>query len=59
VAAWQIEPKPKAELTPVDPEPVDRGDGARVQRWRTANGILHAQVTYPNHASEWYVQTKA
>jgi hypothetical protein len=55
---WQLEPKPKAELTAVDPEPIDRGDGARVQRWRTTQGVIHAQVIYPNHRIEWYLQVK-
>lgn len=58
MAAWQLEPKPKAELTAVDPEPLDRGDGARVQRWKTDKGVIHAQVIYPNHRIEWYLQVK-
>lgn len=58
MAQWQLEPKPKAQLTAVDPEPLDRGDGARVQRWRTAQGVIHAQVIYPNHRIEWYLQVK-
>jgi hypothetical protein len=55
---WQLEPKPKAELTRVDPEPIDRGDGAKVQRWKTAAGVIHAQVIYPNHRIEWYQLVK-
>ncbi len=55
---WQLEPKPKAQLTAVDPEPIDRGDGAKVQRWKTAQGVIHAQVIYPNHRIEWYMQVK-
>jgi len=42
----------------VDPEPLDRGDGAKVQRWKTAQGVIHAQVIYPNHRIEWYLQVK-
>ncbi len=56
---WQLEPKPKAQLTAVDPAPLDRGDGAKVQRWRTANGAIHAQVIYPNGRVEWFLQVKA
>ncbi len=56
---WQLEPKPKAQLTVVDPEPIDRGDGAKVQRWKTAQGVIHAQVIYPNPRIEWYLQVKA
>jgi len=56
---WMLEPKPKAQLTAVDPEPIDRGDGAKVQRWKTAQGVIHAQVIYPNHRIEWYLQVKA
>lgn len=59
MAEWQLEPKPKAVLTPVDPEPLDRGDGIKVQRWRTDQGVIHAQVIHPNHAVEWYLQVKA
>lgn len=59
MAQWQLEPKPKAELAAVDPEPVDRGDGARVQRWRTTNGVIHAQVIHPDHRIEWFLQVKA
>lgn len=56
MAQYQLEPKPKAEMTPVDPEPVDRGDGAKVQRWRTTNGAIHVQVIYPEGRLEWYLQ---
>jgi len=59
VAQWQLEPKPKAILTAVDPEPLDRGDGSRVQRWRTDQGVIHAQVIHQNGAIEWYLQVKA
>jgi hypothetical protein len=55
---WQLESKPAAVLTPVDPEPVDRGDGAKVQRFKTAQGVIHAQVVYPEHRIEWYRQVK-
>ncbi len=58
MAAWQLEPKPSAELTPVDPAPLDRGDGATVQRWQTARGVIHAQVIYPTHRIEWYLQVR-
>ena len=51
---WQIEAKPKAVLTAVDPEPVDRGDGVKVQRWRTDKGMTHAQVIYPTGAIDWF-----
>lgn len=46
-------------MTAVDPEPVDRGDGAKVQRWQTANGSIHAQVVFPTGRIEWYLQVKA
>lgn len=55
---WQLEPKPKAELTAVDPEATDRGDGAKVQRWKTAQGVIHAQVIYTNGRVEWFLQLK-
>lgn len=58
MAQWQLEPKPKAVLTAVDPKPVDRGDGAKVQRWKTDQGVIHAQVIHPNHAIEWYLLVK-
>lgn len=53
---WQLEPKPAAVLTPVDPAPVDRGDGATVQRFKTSQGVIHAQVVYATHRIEWYRQ---
>lgn len=55
---WQLEPKPKAELTPIDPVPLDRGDGAMVQRFKTSKGVVHVQVIYPTHAVEWYLQVQ-
>jgi hypothetical protein len=45
-------------MTAVDPEPIIRGDGAKVQRYRTAQGVIHARVVYPNHRIEWYKQLK-
>lgn len=59
MAQWQLEPKPKAEMTAVDPQPVDRGDGATVQRWQTVNGAIHAQVVFPTGRVDWYLQVKA
>lgn len=53
---WQLEPKPAAVLTPVDPDPVPRADGAKVQRFKTSQGVIHAQVVYPTHRIEWYRQ---
>jgi hypothetical protein len=58
MAQWQLEPKPKAQLTVVDPEPIDRGDGAKVQRWKTAAGVIHAQVIYENGRVDWFLQVK-
>lgn len=59
MAQWQLESKPKAQLFAVDPTPIDRGDGATVQRWRTANGVIHAQVIHPNGAIEWFLLVAA
>lgn len=59
MAQWQLEPKPKAEMTAVDATPINRGDGATVQRWKTSNGVIHAQVVFPTGRVEWYLQVQA
>ena len=59
MAQWQLESKPKAELTAVDQAPVARGDGATVQRWKTNTGVVHAQVVFPTGRVEWYLQVQA
>ena len=55
---WQLEPKPAAVLEKVDPEPILRGDGATVQRFKTSQGVIHAQVVHPTHRIEWYRQVQ-
>lgn len=59
MAQWQLESKPKAEMTAVDPRPIDRGDGATVQRWKTNTGVVHAQVVFPTGRVEWYLLVQA
>jgi len=55
---WIIEPKPKGELTPIDPAPRPRGDGPTIQLFITKFGITHAQVIHPNGAIEWWQKVK-
>jgi hypothetical protein len=59
MAQWQLEPKPKAVLVALDPIPLDRGDGATVQRWKTNTGVIHAQVVYTTGRVEWFLQVQA
>ena len=59
MAKYQLETKPKAILEPIDPQPVDRGDGATTQRWRTQKGVVHVQLVYPGGRTEWYLVTEA
>jgi hypothetical protein len=59
MAKWQLEPKPKAVLTAVDPTPVAGPDGRTTQRFRTSFGQVHVQVIFPDHHIEWYLQTEA
>lgn len=59
MAQWQLESKPKAEMTAVDPMPIDRGDGATVQRWKTNTGVIHAQVVFQSGRVEWYLLVSA
>jgi hypothetical protein len=41
---WAVVTKPGAALTPLDPAPVPRSDGATWQRFRTAHGVTFAQI---------------
>ena len=41
---WTAVSKPKAPLTPVDPQPVKQPDGSTVQVFQSASGVRFAQV---------------
>lgn len=56
---YQLEPKPKAILHAVDPQPIPRGDGATTQRWKTDTGTVHIQVVFPGGRIEWYLLVQA
>lgn len=55
---WAVESKPSAMLEPVDLDPLDRGDGTTVQRFKTSQGVIHAKVVEPSGFTVWYVALK-
>lgn len=58
MARWAVESQPSADLTPVDLDPQDRGDGTTVQRFKTAKGVIHAKVVEPSGHTLWYIQLR-
>jgi len=51
---WFAVTKPSAELTAIDPAPVQRGDGATWQRFKTPNGKIFAQVIHQSGLPIWF-----
>jgi hypothetical protein len=56
---WVIVGKPSAVLTPVDPAPVPRDDGATWQRFKTVRDKVFAQVIEPNGRVMWLYRPNA
>jgi len=53
---WAISPQPGAALQKVDPEPVQTGDGATVQRFTTKNGKIFAKRIERTGLVKWFLQ---
>jgi len=50
---WHVTVQPYATLTPIDPSPVPRGDGATWQRFKTPRGAVFAQVIEKSGLVMW------
>jgi len=50
---WIAEPKPSADLIEIDLAPVQRGDGATIQMFRTKYNVVHARVIEASGQVVW------
>ena len=53
---WVPVPKPNAQLSPIDAQPVQRADGATYQRFATRFGRVYAKVVEPNGFTLWLLE---
>lgn len=51
---WEPVSKPKAVLTPVDPQPVPRDDGSTQQLYLTPFGKRYARVVTKDAVVHWF-----
>lgn len=56
MAKWAISPAPSADVEPIDAEPQELDDGAKVQRFRTRFGKVFAKRTEATGLVKWFMQ---